>query len=241
MFNILRSVPEQDKIGKVEFYGWDSLENFENNRIKQSIYWTYHTKEIQYTLNSHGYRAAEFNSIDWANSILVFGCSFIFGVGVDDIDTLPSRLNSLVDYPVVNMGIAGGSAMHMWALTTQLVDHNITPKACVYIWPGLSRVACFEANNLHRCWGPWTTPDTGNLGPWNYEHHGNAYFNLTKASVMQQWPNVQQQHWTWNDYTYKIGGKFTGPLLTCYDKGRDLTHPGPVSLDNWAHLIYEKL
>lgn len=240
MIDILRSGPEQAKLGG--FYGVDTLELFEANRIKQSIHWPYHTKEVKYTLNSHGYRAAEFNTVDWANSILMFGCSFTFGVGVDDADTLPARFASLVDSPVVNMGIGGASAMHMWALTTQLVDQNITPKACIYIWPGPNRVAVFEEGNHHRCWGPWTTPEKGNLGPWYWEHHGEAYFNLAKVSVMQQWPkSVRQYHWTWNDYTYKIGGTFTGPLLETVDYARDLIHPGIDSAKAWAQIISKGL
>jgi hypothetical protein len=128
--------------------------------------------------------------------------------------------------------------MHMWALTTQLIAEGIRPKGCVYLWPGPNRVACFNEKNYHSCWGPWTGDDQGNLGPWAQPHHGEAYFNLVKASVAQQWPQgMTVRHWTWNDYTIHTGGSFDGPLLKWTDHARDLIHPGPISSKAWAEAI----
>jgi hypothetical protein len=238
MLKILRS-PES---GIYKFFSPDTEELFYKNRSVQPLHWPYHNKIISYTTNSYGYRAPEFDTIDWAKTILVFGCSNVFGIGVDDNEHVCSKLSQHLGTSVVNMGIIGGSAMHIWALTTQLIAENINPKACVYIWPAPNRVALFESKNKYRCWGPWTTPERGNLGPWMIEGHGDVYLNLAKISVTQQWPNsVKLCHYTWNKYAIKIENEFDGPLLEWKDRGRDLMHAGPITFDNWSKIISQRL
>jgi hypothetical protein len=40
-------------------------------------------RKVTYTTNSDHYRCPEWDQIDWNSSILILGCSVVFGVGVD--------------------------------------------------------------------------------------------------------------------------------------------------------------
>jgi hypothetical protein len=233
---------QRPNLGSQSFFYPDTIELFYKNKSIQPINWPYHTKTITYTLNRYGYRAPEFDKIEWSSSILVFGCSKVFGIGVDDSEHISSKLSQLLDNRVINMGISGASSMHMWALTTQLIEEDINPKACIYIWPSPNRVALFEAKNEYRCLGPWTIPDLYNLGPWMIDGHGEVYSNLAKISVTQQWPaKVKVLHYTWDRYAINNKDDFNGPLLERLDFGRDLSHPGPITFDNWAQAINKGL
>jgi hypothetical protein len=191
-----------------------------------------------YTLNSHGYRAPEFSTVDWTQSLAIFGCSFTFGEGLtDDADTIAAHLEHALGRPVINLGIPGASPMLMWALTTQLVDSGIRPRDCAYIWPSPNRVALFKGKDRHACWGPWTNDLQCNLGPWTWPNHGEEYFKLAKAAVGQAWHDVPTSHWTWNEHSFAHCGKFTGGLLKQEDFAQDKKHPGPKSTAKWAKIL----
>ena len=90
-------------------FGTDSNELYQTNLKAKSKDWEYRHKSVKYTLNKHSYRTEQFADIDWANSVVIFGCSAVFGVGVDDADTISSQLSTLMNCPVINMGVGGSS------------------------------------------------------------------------------------------------------------------------------------
>lgn len=57
-----------------------------------------------YTVNSQGYRCPEFDAIDWENSIIFFGCSHVFGIGLLDHETVANQLSLILNCPVINLG-----------------------------------------------------------------------------------------------------------------------------------------
>lgn len=229
-----------DRQGVHHYYNTDTLELLQANKLTQSSDWPYHSKGVTYTFNSQGYRTWEFDRIDWSRSVIIFGCSITLGVGLTDDATISSQLARIVTRPIINLGIAGGSPMHMWALTTQLSQQGITPKACVYLWPGVNRLVQFHGDRYHSTLGPW---DTSRLGPWAHENQGEEYFKLAKASVSQQWPiGTRVCHWTWSEYVYRLEGvKFSGALPVRTDYARDLVHPGADTAQAWAQTISKGL
>ena len=74
-------------------------------------------RSVSYKLNSQGYRCPEWNDIDWASSHLLFGCSVVQGIGLNDADTLDQELVKLLNEPVVNLGVGGGSLPFILANT----------------------------------------------------------------------------------------------------------------------------
>lgn len=119
----------------------------------------YENKEVKYTLNSFGYRTKNFNKIDWGNSIIIFGCSVIQGVGLDDSHTLSSFLEKEMDLPVINMGVGGSSnEFHLYNSNILLTQYP-KPKAVIYYLSGLQRYTFYNWDNIeHR--GIWTDNET---------------------------------------------------------------------------------
>lgn len=85
---------------------------------------------VTYTINSWGYRCAEFDTVDWKQCIAVIGCSFVFGTGLREEDTLPCVLSRELGLPVINLGVQGASNARIHRLT------NLIPpvRATVCAW-----------------------------------------------------------------------------------------------------------
>ena len=119
----------------LNFSGTDTKELFEENLKTQPDDWYYRTHEVKYTLNSFGYRTKEFDDIDWKESIVIFGCSNIFGIGVADEHTIPYFLEQLSGRPVINMGMGGSSIQTALHNSIILNDSEYpTPKVIIYAW-----------------------------------------------------------------------------------------------------------
>ena len=96
----------------------ESFENYLYNRVFNERFHCPDYKSgdtsIQYKLNKKGYRAPEFEELDYNKyRIACFGCSYTFGVGVKNEDTWPEQLRNSGDIPddsqIWNMGIPGAS------------------------------------------------------------------------------------------------------------------------------------
>lgn len=87
--------------------GTDTKKLYESNLKKQPKNWYYRNNNVRYTINSNGYRTYEFKDINWKNSVIIFGCSQVFGIGLDDEYTISNQLSKLIKCPVINMGMGG--------------------------------------------------------------------------------------------------------------------------------------
>jgi len=139
----------------LSFCGVDSEELFEQNLKTKTENWYYRTNPVKYTLNSYGYRTEEFDNIDWKNSIVMFGCSFVFGTGVTDEHTISYFLEKISGRPVVNLGIAGSSIQTTLHNGIILNDSKYpTPKAIVPLWTSMSRHQIYFKEVIKHC-GIW--------------------------------------------------------------------------------------
>ena len=67
--------------------------------------------------NPQGWRSPhDFNTLDWNNSVLVFGCSQVWGQGLGYSETLTSQLELRLNQPVINLGIMGAGRVFKRAL-----------------------------------------------------------------------------------------------------------------------------
>ena len=227
----------------LDFCPSDSKELFEQNLKTKPEDWYYRTHEVKYTLNSLGYRTREFNDIDWKESIVMFGCSYVFGIGVTDEHTIPYFLEQLSGRPVINMGIGGGSIQTSLHNSIILNDSKYpTPKAVVHILTDLDRYQLY-GNNFVFHYGQWDisvgkfqTPD--NMIP----------FNLMNIKMIRN---------LWKNKTIYFEGGFNleqQQLITKLDKeiycelfdvefglARDFSHIGPVQNFKIAKKIYKKI
>lgn len=77
------------------------------NQAKLPNYWRFYQELIEYRFNSDGFRAPEFDTIDWKNSYVILGCSHVFGIGNPYQDTIGEFLSKELSAPVINLGVYG--------------------------------------------------------------------------------------------------------------------------------------
>lgn len=127
----------RDKHIVYNYYHWD--ENEKNN-----IHEKYINKQINYTLNAHGYRSPSFFS-DKKLKIVTIGCSQTFGLGIDDQDTWANQLKNLItsefqtdNVEVFNLGTPSASSERNLIQLYQLID-IINPNVVLWMPSHMSR------------------------------------------------------------------------------------------------------
>lgn len=220
-----------------------SKELFEKNLKTQPDDWYYRTHPVKYTLNSLGYRTREFDDIDWKESIVMFGCSSVFGIGVTDEHTIPYFLEKLSGKPVINMGIGGSSIQTSLHNSIILNDSEYsTPKAVVNMWTELDRYQCYMNNGVSHI-GTWNKSDD------KFETIDNTIpFNLMNIKMIRNlWKNktiYYECNWVGGQQQLinKLDKEIYCEFFECDgDLARDLMHQGPDTNFEIAKGIYEKL
>lgn len=247
-FLIFDSLPSLIKSGEFllidgfidkNFSGTDSEKLFQENLKTQPTEWIYRTKPVRYTINKKGYRTVKFEKIDWKNSVVIFGCSNTFGVGLDDADTISAQLSRLINRPVINMGVGGSSILFSLYNNVILSSYYPTPKAVVNLWTSLDRTVYFYNKSI-RSYGPWNFEKNNYMDLWSEDlAHGKVNSLFSSMICKQLWKGKS---------SYYEASFFpeTTKLLDCEilkitDLARDLTHPGIESTKNAAYTIAKNL
>lgn len=220
------------------FAGTDTKQLYNENLKTQPNDWYYRNNKVTYTLNSQGYRTQEFKNIDWKNSIVVFGCSNVFGVGVDDKDTMPFQLSKITGMPVVNLGMGGSSMLYALHNSSILRDGYPAPKAVVHMWTGIDRTVYYHKRSL-KFFGNWNIRHNNYMDLWSTDKHNPMTQALFISKISK---------WMWKDVKYFEGTYFadTAKFLNCYqveifDNARDLMHFGIQTHYNVALKIAKEL
>lgn len=216
----------------------DSEESFKENLKTQPKNWYYRNNAVLYSVNSQGYRCNDFKYLDWGNSIIMLGCSYVFGASVTDHDTLPFRLQELLGIDVINLGVNGGSQYtNLYNLVT-LKMNGITPKAIINVWPSSNRISNFRHDMTIFHSGPWNNwgfsdrfDYTENLSKFQ-THKVNLDFSMKIVELL--YPDTPVLH------TSMIKTDIDDRMLYLpkIDFGRDLAHPGIESHKTNAIAIY---
>ena len=216
----------------------DDEESFLKNLKTQPADWRYRTVEVNYTLNSSNYRTNSFDRIDWSESVVIFGCSMVFGVGLDDSETIDSAFYKLTGIPAINMGSCSTSMMFSLYNSTILNKNYPTPKAVIQLWTGINRCTHFTSDKIV------------NYGSWNIEEPFNRYWNQDETNPVANALFCQMNsRQLWQDKTtYYEASAFgsTADALECdqlknIDYSRDLLHPGHLTAQLTAETIADKL
>jgi len=219
------------------FSSTDSKRCFEKNLKTQPDDWYYRHNPVTYTLNSNGYRTAEFSTVDWEDSVVVFGCSNAFGTGITDEHTISSQLSMLINRPVINLGVAGSSIQHATYNSTILSAYPC-PYAVIQLWTSPERTILFDGN-MASCIGPWDHK-------LNYYNEWLRNNNPSVSALIHR--KISQQLWT--DRTrYLEGTLFNAtaelfkncPLFNATDFARDQMHPGRHTTKYIAQHFAEQL
>lgn len=223
---------------------YDSDELFLENLKTQPADWYYRTAEVNYTLNSLGYRAPEFDTVNWEDSVVIFGCSQCFGIGVDDADTLSAQLSKLIGKPVINMGISGAATMLSFHNSIILKNICAKPLAVIQMWSHHDRAVYYG----------YETGSAGimNCGIWNYEifPYTRAWLDdLTHSKTHALFASMASKHLWSNTKFYEFSlFEETANAINCDypaiiggEYGRDLLHHGRNTNKILANQIAKKL
>ena len=221
-----------------KFQGMDSEKTFNKNLETQPSDWYYRTAPVHYTLNQHGYRTEEFDRIDWANSIVIFGCSIVFGVGVDDQHTMANQLSILTGKSVVNMGVVGSSMTYSLHNAIILRERQSMPLAVVNAWSHHCRTVYYNETTCE-AHGMWSVDRSDYSKSWiEKDSHSQTHAIVASKTSKLLWENTK--------YLECSFFKDTAEILDCrWIKGkkdaRDCDHPGITSHHDTAVFLAEQL
>lgn len=157
---------------------------------------------VNYYLNSDSYRAPEWDTVDWAKSVVFFGCSEMFGVAIDTPETVPAIYTQLTGIPSVNCGRPGASNGEIAELVEAVLEMTGTkPAAVVVAWAPLERLH-IRYHDRYYTVGPWNVDDphqfddSGTIGAWKYCTQQYRQQVMHDAQLMEEfdkWRNHVKQ------------------------------------------------
>ena len=204
--------------------------------------WIWRTKPVTYTVNAQGFRAPEWNKIDWDNSILIFGCSFVYGLGIDDKDTCSNKIYESTFVKTINLGIPGGSPMSQWVNSTILRHEGINPKGVVYVWPFHHRTVELLPNTKCVHYGPYSDITDFNHAWSNHTSHGLEYLRYCVYNTSLLWSCPVLHYHLQEDVCNVIPEiKHLQTIDKARDCNNDAAHPGPLTHMMWADIMISDL
>lgn len=211
--------------GLQKFMGTDTESLYTVNLKTQPKDWLWRDKSLRYSNNEQGYRTKPWRNQDWSSSVLIFGCSMIYGVGVDDNQTVSRQLEEILKVPVINLGYGGTGIGFQWTNSIILKSEGIKPRAVIYVWPDRARqVEYLDSYNIVS-YGSWNMDKIWTTHPLSKDQHNYHWAKYTTLSLTQLWDcPVIQASW-YHDMAEICNCRF----LNFLDKGRDLLHPGPMT------------
>jgi hypothetical protein len=227
---------DQDGKGSFEYADTDNKKNFKKNRQLQPASWPYHKKRITYIINSNGYRAPEWDAVDWKESVVIFGCSCTAGIGVAEDETISYQLSQLINRPVINLGAGGSSMLFSFFNSLRILENNLPiPYAVVQNWTTTNRFPIFRDTQVYH------------MGPWDSK---SSFFKEytsesdTQSMIMSKYISASSRT-IWESKTryasvsyFDDSAHFTESYLSTLDnKARDMMHPGVNAHKRMAELI----
>jgi hypothetical protein len=237
---------------RARFAGMDSEDAFKKSLEEQPDDWEYRNKEVYYDINTQGFRTYDLDTVDWDNSIVLFGCSQVFGVGLAEEDTLAKQIEELVDVPVINLAVGGGSNDITTANMSLLAMMGARPRAVVNFWTSPFRFSFFQGQDRETITiGPWVKAG------WAYAEEGQidfaeAYYGYVNNCHFYEKLNLQriQQNLAWRGVpTQVIDASFFKDVakfleldyIERTDFARDLGHNGKDTTKRAAEYVVGKL
>jgi hypothetical protein len=190
-------------------------------------------KSVNYKLNQDGYRCPNWSDIIWSKSHVLFGCSVVQGIGLEDSETLDYQLSNLLNEPVINLGVSGGSLPFLLANTYKMIDAGVRPKSVILVYPEPSRIALFLKEKVHHV-GTWAHDSW--YRTWLKDNNAEYYGYLAGRSVESAWAALGI------DVVSVHQPDVPGPedLPRYVDVARDNQHPGAETIRLWAEHIVKK-
>ena len=185
-------------------------------------------------------------SVDPNNAVWFFGCSHVFGTGLEHYETAPYQLSELLKHTVINYGRPGIGPMTIKTQIEELLK-DYTPKAIVVAWPSFDR---WQSGSVM-----WTPPCLTGVEMHNdnfgckklWPKQWNQYKELVMTGKLRQTnlKAVQDTHMLVNGIPYVefsyTEQEFTTPVYPFKDLATDNMHPGPVTQQTIAEWVGKQL
>ena len=215
-----------------------------NEFVNKGMPWVYANKQIEYKFNSQGYRSAEWDDINWQESVVVFGCSNVLGEGLAEADTIPCVLSKLLGRSVVNLGVSGTSIALSSYNSTMLCNNLPTPYAIVQIWTALARMELYtnDSIKLHTAAQHGHTDTTSNefYRSWvSYPENPSThmFFNALSSKLMCKSKTKYYEA----SFFLETANMLQCDYITAVDYSRDCAHPGIKTAKLVAKQIADNL
>jgi hypothetical protein len=218
------------------FASYDSPDRFNENLKKQPVDWHYRSKDIFYDVNGSGYRTKDWLDIDWSNSIVIFGCSTVFGLGVAEDETIGYHLEKKTGKFVVNLGAPASSNSFLFYNSMLVAKNFPVPYAVVHVWTGLDRFTFFNKDNITHS-GIWDMNKNEidlMIGDGCNSIIHTKFLSLSSKLFWEDKTNYYDCSF-FEEASYHLGCEW----IPIDNKSRDFIHPGPNCTVQMADLIYD--
>ena len=233
--------------GTFDFYPMDTKQLFEANKKTFGPSWEFYSKPISYECNEFGFREQEFDSIDWNNSVVCFGCSHTFGIGIPDHETWVRKLEHKIDTPCVNLGIPGGSFEAIFHNIVWLNYHDITPKNIIVQIPDPGRNYFVETKFDRPAFHHVIPELDGVISQKNMQYYTDVHLayklELTKTTINLLYPDIDVVYFflglpnVAKSFSLKRPVYFDQIQETNIHRARDRSHFGNIVSDAIIELV----
>ena len=227
-----------ENIADPRFSNFDTEKRYRKNLKSQPDDWHYRTKEVLYQTNSKGYRAPEWDKINWGRAVVILGCSNVTGIGLAEDETISHQLSLMLNRPVINLGVPASSIECSFYNSVILAESYPTPYAVVNIWTNTDRAIYFHKNHKEDL-GIWTPQN-----PFFKEFIRDPLHPFMQARFI-----AMASRQMWKDKSRYFSASFfedAAHYMQCdyidIDNGaRDLVHPGRKNAIEMASLIAQNI
>lgn len=234
--------------GIYEYYMGDNEKKLEDSLKKMSPNWKYAKKKVEYTLNTLGFRGPEFDTHNWSESIVVVGCSCVFGVGVSDDETITHYLSKITGRNVINLGVPGGSNQYLLDTTLTMLRKYGSPYSMIMMWTTMDRLPYYGDSELYHI-GLWNhIINSNDVNSYRHKEIFDNFYEEKGHENVTFFNIVEAMRAVWKDKTKYFEGSFFEPSahygrLPDYfpfsNTARDLLHPGAFDHKKTAEEITE--
>ena len=207
----------------LKWYPNDTEELFIINKRKNDPMLTpWLNKEILYSLNDYGFRTPQkFKGLqDKKNKrLVVFGCSFTFGIGINLEDTWGYLMAKELGYELFNLSVPGGSMDSASRVALVWLD-KIKPDLVILQQPELSRREYVNGTYILPA-GVWNEKWFKNVRVFWDEKDDELNYIKNKQIIRSIYPNFYEFR---REYILDVDVDWIRRHLNL---GRDLQHDGP--------------
>lgn len=196
-------------------------------------------RERHQAVNSWGWRSFfEYGNLSAQmveQSVLLFGCSCIWGEGIKQYDqTLAYQLSSLLNRPVINLAIPGTGPEFAQDQAVRWLSNYPKPWAVVHGWSHYTRWSHYSNDlTVQRSLGQIRVEDTG----WDLLRR----LALQRALWDVLWAGSLQSNFTFFADVQVMMGWTPDRFIVYKDLASDLKHPGAETIRLLARSIADEL